>query len=336
MDVSETRVAILNSVFGRCDSAVNRERVARHCRKFADYEETDRLGTFQRKVRIGGARFRVSALGNRFARIVESSVAQVISEERQREATNAIHTYEELAHCLFDRGIAVTRATLDPVFSGDVDGHRRMTIVRNAISAVWKLLEVQKLYLEPFQWRYLQCFLLGMFKRLIGSETNRYVHEVLHLLDLATPEMVTYDPKFPDVNVAEEMRRIFEAMSRKVWVIVAPRRSGKSVTVRLASAVALAFADEDVDVVIMANTLDTARLHLEPVYEHLKTMQRLGLIKDVRISKNDREVTILFVKEKRKSVFHIIAGAPHVSIILIGFYLRIFIVSIEGRKRSHA
>lgn len=128
--------------------------------------------------------------------------------------------------------------------------------------------------------------------------------------------MVTYDPRFPDAKVAEEMSRIFEAMSRKMWVIVAPRRSGKSVTVRFAIALAMAFSDKDMNILLMANTLDTALLHLEPVHELLKTMEQLRLVQDVRISKNDRDVTIVFIKEKRKSIFHIIAGAPHVSIVL--------------------
>ena len=339
MDVSGTRVAILNSVFGRYDVAVNIERISRHRRTFANYECTDRFGTFHRKVQLGGVRCRVSALGNRFGHLVESSVAQVISEERQRREAAEIHTYGELVECLFDRGVAVARATLNPVCVGEADGHRRMMIVRNAISAVWQLLEAQGLYLEPFQWRYLQCFLLGMFRRLIGSETNRYVHEVLHLLDLATPEMVTYDPKFPDANVADEMSRIFDAMSRKMWVIVAPRRSGKSVSVRFAITLAMAFADKDMNILLMANTLDTARLHLDPVFELLKTLQRLGLIQDVRISKNDRDVTIVFIREKRKSIFHIIAGVPHVSMILFVFTLIIYpfyrpiVCSYRGRKK---
>lgn len=316
MDVHEYRIGILNSIFGQCDRAVNADRVARHGRKLADYERTDRLGTFERRVQRKGVKYRVSALGNRFARLVESSVAQVVSEERQLQAARTIHTYDEFVDCLFDRGVTVARATLNPVITDNVDGNRRMTIVRNAIKAVWLLLDAQKWHLEPFQWRYLQCFLLGMFRRLIGSETNRYVHEVLHLLHLATPEMVTYDPRFPDAKVAEEMSRIFEAMSRKMWVIVAPRRSGKSVTVRFAIALAMAFSDKDMNILLMANTVDTARLHLEPVHELFKTMEQLRLVQDVRISKNDRDVTIVFIKEKRKSIFHIIAGAPHVSIVL--------------------
>lgn len=316
MDVHEYRIGILNSIFGQCDRAVNADRVARHGRKLADYERTDRLGTFERRVQLKGVKYRVSALGNRFARLVESSVAQVVSEERQLQAASTIHTYDEFVDCLFDRGVTVARATLNPVITDNVDGNRRMTIVRNAIKAVWLLLDAQKWHLEPFQWRYLQCFLLGMFRRLIGSETNRYVHEVLHLLHLATPEMVTYDPRFPDAKVAEEMSRIFEAMSRKMWLIVAPRRSGKSVTVRFAIALAMAFSDKDMNILLMANTLDTARLHLEPVHELLKTMEQLRLVQDVRISKNDRDVTIVFIKEKRKSIFHIIAAAPHVSIVL--------------------
>lgn len=336
MDVSESRVSILNSIFGQCDGAANRDRVARHRRTLVDYECTDRLGTFRRRVQLRGEKCRVSALGNRFARLVELSVAQVTSEERQRQAARTIHTYDEFVDCLFDRGVTVARATLNPVHGGNVDGNRRMEIVRNAINAVWLLLDAQEWRLEPFQWRYLQCFLLGMFKRLIGSDTNRYVHEVLRLLDLATPEMATYDPKFPDASVAEEMTRIFEAMSRKMWVIVAPRRSGKSVTVRFAIALAMAFADKDMNILLMANTLDTARLHLEPVHELLKTMERLGLIQDVRISKNDRDVTIVFVREKRKSIFHIIAGAPHVSIVLLFIiylcYLSVRVIRIEAEN----
>ena len=335
MDVSEYRIAILNSIFGRCDTTVNTDRVARHRRKLVDYDRTERFGTFERRVHLKGVKNRASALGNRFARLVESSVAQVVSEERQLQAASTIHTYDEFVDCLFDRGVTVARATLNPVHTDNVDGSRRMTIVRNAIKAVWLLLEAQKWHLEPFQWRYLQCFLLGMFRRLIGSETNRYVHEVLHLLHLATPEMVTYDPRFPDAKIAEEMSRIFEAMSRKMWVIVAPRRSGKSVTVRFAIALAMAFSDKDMNILLMANTLDTARLHLEPVHELLKTMEQLRLVQDVRISKNDRDVTIEFTKEKRKSTFHIIAGAPHVSIVLhLLFIYVLYMCNIyRGRKR---
>lgn len=91
------RVAILNHAFTRGDEAVNTARVLRHQRTFADYASTDRLGTFRPCPRV-----RVSALGNRFARLVESSVAQVMSEERQRQAARAIHTYEEFVSCLFD------------------------------------------------------------------------------------------------------------------------------------------------------------------------------------------------------------------------------------------
>lgn len=322
------RVAILNHVFTRGDEAVNTARVSRHQRTFTDYASTDRLGTFRPCPRV-----RVSALGNRFARLVESSVAQVMSEERQRQAARAIHTYEELVTCLFDRGVTVARATLDPVYRADVEGDRRMTLVRNAISAVWTLLDVEGWYLEPFQWRYLQCFLLGMFRRLIGSETNRYVHKVLRLLHLATPEMIAYDPKFPDPRVADEMSRIFETMSRKMWVIVAPRRSGKSVSVDLAIALTMVFAEGDVPVLLMANTLDTARLHLDPVYGHLKTMQALGLVHDVRISKNDRDVTIVFLREKRKSTLHIIAGAPHVSIFILFFLLSLSFLLLFCKMR---
>lgn len=314
MDVLATRVAILNSLFGRNDVAVNRNRLSRHRRTFADYEQTDRLGTFRSRVQVNGATRCVSALGNRFARLVESSVAQIISEERQHREAHVIHTYDEFVSCLFERGVTVARATLDPVSKRDSDGDRHMALVRNAISAVWALLDAQGWRLEPFQWRYLQCFLLGMFRRLIGSETNRYIHEVLRLLHLATPEMITYDPKFPNPGVADQMSRIFETMSRKMWVMVAPRRSGKSVSVDLAIALTMTFAVKDMHVLLMANTLDTARLHLEPVYGHLATMKRLGLVQDVRLSKNDRDVTITFTREKRKSVFHIIAGTPHVSI----------------------
>lgn len=321
MDASGTRVIILNSVFGRCDGVVNMDRVLRHRRTFDDYASTDRLDTFRRRVELGGTLCRVSALGNRFARLVESSVAQVISEERQRRAARTIHTYDEFVDCLFERGVTVARATLDPVYRGNIDGDRCMTLVRNAISAVWSLLDAQGWHLEPFQWRYLQCFLLGMFRRLIGSETNRYIHEILRLLHLATPEMVTYDPKFPDPRIAGEMSSLFDAMSRKMWVIIAPRRSGKSVSVDLAIALTMAFAIKDMHVLLMANTLDTARLHLEPVHRHLETMNQLGLIHEVRLSKNDRDVTIEFTREKRKSVFHIIAGTPNVSILLIAFFM---------------
>ena len=147
------------------------------------------------------------------------------------------------------------------------------------------------------------------------------VHEILRLLHLATPEMVTYDPKFPDPRIAGEMSSLFDAMSRKMWVIIAPRRSGKSVSVDLAIALTMAFAIKDMHVLLMANTLDTARLHLEPVHRHLETMNQLGLIHEVRLSKNDRDVTIEFTREKRKSVFHIIAGTPNVSILLIAFFM---------------
>ena len=143
---------------------MNRNRLSRHTRTFADYEQTDRLGTFRSPVQVNGATRCVSALGNRFARLVESSVAQIISEERRHREAHVIHTYDEFVSCLFERGLTVARATLDPVSKRDSDGDRHMTLVRNAISAVWALLDAQGWRLEPFQWRYLQCFLLGMFR----------------------------------------------------------------------------------------------------------------------------------------------------------------------------
>lgn len=339
MDAGVSRASILHNVFGRLDDVVNTSRVSRHRRTFAHYEATDCLGTFSQRVRVNDTIRRVSAMGNRFARLVESSVAQVSSDERRDRAARTIHTYDEFVTCLFERGVMVARATLDPVRGGTPQENARMTLVRNAIAAIWALLDAQGWYLEPFQWRYLQCFLLGMFKRLIGSETNRYIHEVLRLLHLATPEMVTYDPKFPNPRVAEEMSRIFEAMSRKIWVIVAPRRSGKSVSVDLAMALAMAFAEKDMHVLVMANTLDAARLHLHPVYSHLETLRDLGLIRNVRLSKNDRDVTVVFALENRKSVLHIIAGAPNVSITLYLFvmlYLLLFALRVKkSDRRTH-
>ena len=196
-----------------------------------------------------------------------------------------------------------------------------MNLVRDAISALWTLLGAQGWRLEPFQWQYLQSYLLGMFKRLIGSETNRYIHEVLQLLHLATPEMTTYDPRFPDPRVADRMNHILETLGRKMAVIVLPRRSGKSVAVDLAIALTMCYAREDMFVLLMAITLDTARLHLEAVYRLLELMIRLDLVRDVRLSKNDRDVTLVFAREKRKSTFHIIAGKPDVSIIVVFIFL---------------
>ena len=115
MEVDTFRAAILNDLFGRLDGAVNTDRVLRHTRTFAHYEHTDHLGTFRRRVRIRDTTRRVSAMGNRFVRLVESSVAQVISEERRRRERHAIHTYDEFVSCLFERGVAVARATLDPI-----------------------------------------------------------------------------------------------------------------------------------------------------------------------------------------------------------------------------
>ena len=321
MEVDTFRAAILNDLFGRLDGAVNTDRVPWHTRTFTNYEQTDHLGTFRRRVRIHDTTRRVSAMGNRFVRLVESSVAQVISEERRRRERHAIHTYDEFVSCLFERGVAVARATLDPIHEEKTGENTHMTLVRKAISAIWVLLGARGWHLEPFQWRYLQCFLLGMFKRLIGSETNRYIHEVLRLLYLATPEMLAYDPKFPNPRVADEMRQIFESMSRKMWVMVALRRSGKSVSVDLAIALAMAFTERDIHVLLMANTLDAARLHLQPVHDHLATLQRLNLVHDTRLSKNDRDVTIVFLRKKIKSIFHIIAGTPHVSTINFLYYL---------------
>ena len=336
MDSVATRVAILNELFGRCDAAVNMDRVSRHRRTFADYERTDRLGTFRCRVEMNGTSRRVSALGNRFARLVESSIAQVVSEERQRQAARNIHTYDEFVSCLFERGVTVARATLDPVHRGDGEGRRRMNLVRDAISALWTLLDAQGWRLEPFQWQYLQSYLLGMFKRLIGSDTNRYVHEVLRLLHLATPEMMTYDPKFPDPRVADKMNRIVEALCTKMTVIVLPRRSGKSVAVDLAIALTMIYALEDMFVLLMAITLDTARLHLEAVYRLLELMIRLGLVRDVRLSKNDRDVTLEFTREKRKSTFHIIAGKPDVSISLYLFSFLLCVPMYFHRVGSRA
>ena len=267
-------------------------------------------------------------MGNRFARLVESSIAQVVSEERQRKEARVIHTYDEFVDCLFERGVTVARATLDPVHRGDSEGRMHMNLVRDAISALWTLLGAQGWRLEPFQWQYLQSYLLGMFKRLIGSETNRYIHEVLQLLHLATPEMTTYDPRFPDPRVADRMNHILETLGRKMAVIVLPRRSGKSVAVDLAIALTMCYAREDMFVLLMAITLDTARLHLEAVYRLLELMISLDLVRDVRLSKNDRDVTLVFAREKRKSTFHIIAGKPDVSIIVVSIFL--LLVSVPG------
>ena len=87
-------------------------------------------------------------------------------------------------------------------------------------------------------------------------------------------------------------------------VKVLPRRSGMSVAVDLVIASTLCYAPEDMFVLLMAITLDTARLHLETV----------RLVCDVRLSKNYRNATLVFTIEKRKSIFHMIAWKTDVRI----------------------
>ena len=87
-------------------------------------------------------------------------------------------------------------------------------------------------------------------------------------------------------------------------VKVLPRRSGMSVAVDLVIASTLRYAPEDMFVLLMAITLDTARFHLETV----------RLVCDVRLSKNYRNVTLVFTIEKRKSIFHMIAWKSDVRI----------------------
>lgn len=87
-------------------------------------------------------------------------------------------------------------------------------------------------------------------------------------------------------------------------VKVLPRRSGTSVAVDLALASTLCHASEDMFVLLMAITLDMVRLHLENV----------RLVCDVLLSKNYRNVTLVFTREKRKSIFHMIAWKSDVRI----------------------
>ena len=77
-----------------------------------------------------------------------------------------------------------------------------------------------------------------------------------------------------------------------------------SVAVDLVIASTLCYAPEDMFVLLMAISLDTARLHLETV----------RLVCDVRLSKNYRNVTLVFTIEKRKSIFHMIAWKSDVRI----------------------
>ena len=77
MEVRAFKTSISNELFRRLDEAVNTARVVRNGRTFANYERTDRLGTFTPRVKFRDNIHRVSALGNRFVRLVDSSIAQV-------------------------------------------------------------------------------------------------------------------------------------------------------------------------------------------------------------------------------------------------------------------
>lgn len=57
-------------------------------------------------------------------------------------------------------------------------------------------------------------------------------------------------------------------------------------------------------VLLMAITLDMVGLHLENV----------RLVCQLRLSKNYRNVTLVFTREKRKSIFHMIAWKSDVRI----------------------
>ena len=100
------------------------------------------------------------------------------------------------------------------------------------------------------------------------------------------------------------MDLILRTLGRKMSVKVLPRRSGTSVAVHLALASTLGYASEDMFVLLLAITLDMVRLHLETV----------RLVCDVRLSKNYRNVTLVFPREKRKSIFHMIAWKSDVRI----------------------
>ena len=309
-------------------------------------EDGSRVAAARRRAggRGGGGGWRAAYAGHPFAATVRSTVARRLAAERRARASSRINTVSEYVDCLLDesRGPRVARR----VFGGDGGGgdggrrssdvagaaaaaataatstttttvteHRGMKLFRTAIRAARALLQRDERRLEPFQWQYLQCFFLNMFKTLVGSDANRFLHEALTLLSLGSAAVASYDPAFPCETVASEMSGIVRRYGKRIVVLVAPRRSGKSLAVDLAAALWAAFAAKNCNLLLAAHVLKAAVLHLEPVRQHLETLKDLGFLpRSAKISKNDREVTLTVPEERRKSTFHVLSGAPNVSI----------------------
>ena len=287
--------------------------------------------------------FRPSSRGNPFAVAVRSSVVRCLAVERRARLDRRTSTVSEYVECLFDkaRGPTAARTTFDRSSRSTADDgqteteHRGMALFADAVRGMRVLLETDGRFLEPFQWEYLQCFLLNFFASLVGSDTNRFLHRALTLLSLGSAAVGAYDPAFPDETVASEMASIFDRVAKRMVVLVAPRRSGKSVAVDLAIALMMAFSSKNAYLLLAAHVFKAAALHLDPVKQHLETLKEAGLLpRTAKISKNEREVTLVIPAggrggrvagndnvrvavaasdKTRKSTFHVLSGAPNVS-----------------------
>lgn len=327
-----------HAFFGKIDRLVDGGDVVCRAqrRRLADYELTDALGSFHPRVEVDGRRCQLSLLGNCFAQKVQHSVVRCWAAQRRSRAERRTTTISDYVECLLDRnrGPATARLEFDGGFleTGDdvvaddesrrVRGqadHRGMQLFEEALRAMWILLEMEGMVLEPFQFEYLQCFMLYFFKRVVGSEVNRYLHRALASLHLGGAAVRFYDPAFPDENVAAEMASILEDMGKRILVLVAPRRSGKSVAVDVAIALAMAFStsafaavtasasasecaplwsgtggsSSGAYVLLCAHVLKAGTLHVNPVRRHLETLANANFFDaGTRISSNETDVTL--------------------------------------------
>ena len=329
-----------DAFFGKLDGLVDDEDVVcgRQRRTIVDYERTDALASFAfrwRGTRAADGRFRPSSLGNPFAKKLRTVLVALRAAENRRREEERTNTISEYVSCLFDEesGPEVARLRFETRARGVVE-HRGMHLFETCVRAMWVLLKRDGRFLEEFQLEYAQSFLLHMFKGLTGSDMNRYLHRALTLLSLGSAAVASYDPAFPDEQVAKEMSAILEGLGKRVLVLVGPRRSGKSLVIDVMLSLFSAFALRDVYVLLAANVLQAATLHIHPVRRHLEALKEEGFLPvGAKISSNDAEVSLAIYDGEflqRRSTFHVISGAPDVSGIVsispfFSFFLSFFL-----------
>lgn len=280
-------------------------------------ESYDLESSWSRKY-ITGTDTLASESGNMVYTVAKQITNSIVSDEEEKSSRKGrLISYEQLGESIMSMGPSLAATILDP---------RGLIVCRKPNSlkmaeALYLILNKDKITLEVHQMELIFTSLITSLVRICGSELKQEMPTVLEKLQII--------PKHANLLGRANYKLISDAYERhnkKLTILAAPRRNGKSTSVAICIAILL-WCKDGANIYVYGHENKSARIYLPLVRHYCEILQESGLQPRAIIHSTIQSLSVYFPHENKRTLTCIAATAT-VSIYISSHVLQINILEI--------